>query len=1087
MKQGNKYLFKLIFFYYNYIKIITPLMLFVSVNAKEIKNRKLTSEIFEIKIKVNGIGNQEIIYNDFETMPDKIYSSNGDEIIGIGNSINIEENESSIILKWNNFLDDCSFMFYKLENIIEIDLSNFDPSNVSTMKQMFSGCSNLEKINIGNNFNSLIVSDLYQIFFGCSSLKSLDLSKFDTSNVKKMHNMFYDCKSLISLDISNFDTSLVDRMEKMFKNCESILSLDLRNFNTKKINNMNSMFEGCKSLMFLNIENFDTSLVTSMENMFRECKSLLSLNVSNFNTTSLTTMRYMFAYDEKLEFLDLTNFNLSSVTNLEKIFSNCISLTSIDMSSFDTSSVNNFEKMFFNCTSLTFLNLSNLNMSSANDMPFMFQSCSKLEYIKLKSFTEAEDLNTTNMFLDTPDDLIYCIDDISKMPNIVKQLEDKLCTFNDCETNWKENKEKRFEEKKRNIQVYEDKCIYKNIKYISNEFIITDLIPNTTIYSYDIESNVDELMNKYSNLTFIEITQEQINEIREYFNLDKNEKLYFLVIDTASNDSMTATSYYNYKLLLENGTVLDLIDSNIDIEVNIHVPIRDLELAKFENAEYFSNEGYDIYDMNSNFYIDYCLSASLNGNDITINDRKQEIFPNNVTLCKSDCKYQGVNLEDKRVICKCDLIISDEKNNSKVNENNNIILNYFGADDGNFGTYLLDNINYKPFNCGKLLLLPNIIKYNYSFYIIIFILIVIIFITIEFFSYRLLKIRVYLFKESPIEQRLRKSKIKTEKKITLNNRLISSNVSNVKKNNDEPKVNLKNKKKKSIKVLKRNRSVIFNKTKLLTQVCNKRKRSGSTKKIIISNSTNTDKEKHKITLKNMPNLKNPKKEEKEEDKNEPNEMPFSQAMREDKRNIIQTFKSIIFEKIELINIFLGKQKIKELLICEFILSLLINFFFNCLLYSDEIVSHKYHNNGNLDLIVTFSLSILSNIITSIICFFLEYSPLIEDRLEQIVEIKNEYDYLKVLEKFFRNLKIKIIIFFINEITVVIISFYYIVIFTIIYNKSQTSLVINYLWSLLEDLIKSLIITIIIVLTRKIGISCSNKYIYNTSKYINEKF
>ena len=61
MKQGNKYLFKLIFFYYNYIKIITPLMLFVSVNAKEIKNRKLTSEIFEIKIKVNGIGNQEII------------------------------------------------------------------------------------------------------------------------------------------------------------------------------------------------------------------------------------------------------------------------------------------------------------------------------------------------------------------------------------------------------------------------------------------------------------------------------------------------------------------------------------------------------------------------------------------------------------------------------------------------------------------------------------------------------------------------------------------------------------------------------------------------------------------------------------------------------------------------------------------------------------------------------------------------------------------------------------------------------------------------------------------------------------------
>ena len=95
--------------------------------------------------------------------------------------------------------------------------------------------------------------------------------------------------------------------------------------------------------------------------------------------------------------------------------------------------------------------------------------------------------------------------------------------------------------------------------------------------------------------------------------------------------------------------------------------------------------------------------------------------------------------------------------------------------------------------------------------------------------------------------------------------------------------------------------------------------------------------------------------------------------------------------------------------------------------------------------------------------------------------------MKTSKKFFRNLKIKIIIFFINEITVIIICFYYIIIFTIIYKKSQISLLLNYLISILEDLIKSLIISSIIVLTRKIGISCLNKYVYNTSKYINEKF
>ena len=216
-------------------------------------------------------------------------------------------------------------------------------------------------------------------------------------------------------------------------------------------------------------------------------------------------------------------------------------------------------------------------------------------------------------------------------------------------------------------------------------------------------------------------------------------------------------------------------------------------------------------------------------------------------------------------------------------------------------------------------------------------------------------------------------------------------------------------------------------------------------------------------------------------------MPFSKAIREDKRNILQVFKSILFSKINIINLFVGEEKVKELIICEFILSLLINFFFNALLYSDEIVSHKYHNNGNLDFIVIFCLSILSNIITSFVCFFLEYSPLIEDRLEQIVEIKYEFDYLKTLKKFLRNLKIKIIIIIVTEIIVIIICFYYIVIFTIIYNKSQLSLLINYLWSIFEDLIKSLIVTTVIVLTRKIGIFCSNKYIYNTSKFINQKF
>ena len=80
-----------------------------------------------------------------------------------------------------------------------------------------------------------------------------------------------------------------------------------------------------------------------------------------------------------------------------------------------------------------------------------------------------------------------------------------------------------------------------------------------------------------------------------------------------------------------------------------------------------------------------------------------------------------------------------------------------------------------------------------------------------------------------------------------------------------------------------------------------------------------------------------------------------------------------------------------------------------------------------------------------------------------------------------------VLFIIMELLLIGGCFYYIVIFCIIYSKSQKSLFVNYLYSLLEGLITSLIITILIVITRQIGISFKNSYFYNTSKYINEKF
>ena len=65
--------------------------------------------------------------------------------------------------------------------------------------------------------------------------------------------------------------------------------------------------------------------------------------------------------------------------------------------------------------------------------------------------------------------------------------------------------------------------------------------------------------------------------------------------------------------------------------------------------------------------------------------------------------------------------------------------------------------------------------------------------------------------------------------------------------------------------------------------------------------------------------------------------------------------------------------------------------------------------------------------------------------------------------------------------------YYIFIFFSIYKNTQINLIKNYIISFIEGLITKLIITSIIVATRKFGLSYKNKYLYNSSKYIDQHF
>ena len=337
------------------------------------------------------------------------------------NAVNIEDEESDYEIKlWLDPTDKTAYYYaetekvylntnsrdmflsgyseQKIKNILELDLSNFDTSQVTYMQSMFFGMSNLTSLNL-SNFDTSNVTSMAAMFNGMSNLTSLNLSNFDTSNVTKMSFMFSEMSSLTTLNLSNFDTSNVTNMQYMFRDMSSLTSLNLSSFNTSNVTDMNNMFNHVSSLTSLDLSSFNTSNVTDMNAMFTTSMSnLTTLNLSSFNTSKVMRMDYMFHGMSNLTTLNLSNFDTSNVTNMYAMFRGMSNLTTLNLSNFDTSKVTNMGEMFRDMFNLTTLNLSSFNTSKVMRMDYMFHGMSNLTTLNLSNFDTSKVTNMSYMF-----------------------------------------------------------------------------------------------------------------------------------------------------------------------------------------------------------------------------------------------------------------------------------------------------------------------------------------------------------------------------------------------------------------------------------------------------------------------------------------------------------------------------------------------------------------------------------------------------------------------------------------------------------------------------------------------------------------
>ena len=381
-----------------YSKSIIPIFYFTLIILSKIL---IISTSNEIIIKISGTGEQSLLSENFYPCPSSIYLNNQPVDINSTNckKINIPEGvlSNTIKIEFNGIVTSLKEIFSNLQNLIEVDLSNFDSSSVIDMKDMFFNCNSLTSINL-SNLKTNSVQIMQGMFYSCSSLKELDLSSFDTSKVRSMAYMFRFCKNLISLNISSFKTSNVELMISMFRNLESLENLDLSHFDTSKVTNMNEMFWEMKSLTSLDLSNFNTSSVENMSDMFVNDESLEHLYLTNFDTSKVTLMGQMFTGCKNLISLDLSSFDTSNVKDMVRMFSLCERLTNLNLSNFKTPNLEVMKQIFYGCKNLVSLDISNLGTSHVKDMAYLFYDCQKLESLNLSNIQTIYSTNMDSMF-----------------------------------------------------------------------------------------------------------------------------------------------------------------------------------------------------------------------------------------------------------------------------------------------------------------------------------------------------------------------------------------------------------------------------------------------------------------------------------------------------------------------------------------------------------------------------------------------------------------------------------------------------------------------------------------------------------------
>ena len=208
----------------------------------------------------------------------------------------------------------------------------------------------------------------------------------------------------------------------------------------------------------------------------------------------------------------------------------------------------------------------------------------------------------------------------------------------------------------------------KNGGYLSNYDGGEDLkIKNGDGFDFQIttiENELNALKEKSERSLSIIDFKECADLLRNQYGLNSNDDLVILKYENYNKVSNGNEKSIQYEVYLKNNnTKLDLSICD-NLNMNIYIPI-ELSEETQKLIDSLKEQGYNIFDKNDKFYTDICTPyKSVDGTDVILADRVNEIYEKNMFKCQDNCEYSEYLPESNYLKCDCH-ITNEEKINTK--------------------------------------------------------------------------------------------------------------------------------------------------------------------------------------------------------------------------------------------------------------------------------------------------------------------------------------------------------------------------------------------------------------------------------------